>query len=52
MFVTSEMRILYCSGQLGVTLRAKPVARFNDGGLLLQATEQDLGLALVRVLHR
>ena len=37
-------------GQLGVTLRAKPVASFNDGGLLLQATEQDLGLALVREL--
>ncbi len=36
--------------QLGVTLKAKPVASFNDGGLLLQATEQDLGLALVREL--
>ena len=34
----------------GATLRAKPVANFNDGGLLLQATEQDLGLALVREL--
>jgi len=34
----------------GAVLRAKPVADFNDGGLLLQATEQDLGLALVREL--
>ncbi len=36
--------------QVGTTLRAKPVADFNDGGLLLQATEMDLGLALVREL--
>jgi LysR family transcriptional regulator, glycine cleavage system transcriptional activator len=34
----------------GVALRAQPVADFNDAGLLLQATEQDLGLALVREL--
>ncbi|MBL8337110.1 MAG: LysR family transcriptional regulator [Rhodoferax sp.] len=34
----------------GVTLRAQPVADFNDAGLMLQATEQDLGLALVREL--
>lgn len=34
----------------GAPLHAKPVADFNDGGLLLQATEMDLGLALVREL--
>jgi LysR family transcriptional regulator, glycine cleavage system transcriptional activator len=36
--------------QGGVTLRARPVADFGDAGLMLQATEQDLGLALVREL--
>ncbi len=34
----------------GVALRSKPVADFNDFGLMLQATEQDLGLALAREL--
>ncbi|MFO1191185.1 MAG: LysR substrate-binding domain-containing protein [Rhodoferax sp.] len=34
----------------GAILRAKPVADFNDAGLMLQATEQDLGIALVREL--
>ncbi len=29
---------------------AKPVAEFNDYGLMLQATEQDLGIALTREL--
>ncbi len=31
-------------------LRAKPVADFNDAGLMLDAVEQDLGIALVRAL--
>jgi len=35
----------------GASLTAKPVATFNDAGLLLQATEQDLGLALARELQ-
>ncbi len=30
--------------------KVKPVADFNDFGLMLQATEQDLGIALVREL--
>lgn len=34
----------------GARLSAKPVAQFNDAGLLLQATEQDLGVALVHEL--
>ena len=34
--------------QAGVATRVKPVAVFNDAGLLLQAVEQDLGVALVR----
>ncbi len=34
----------------GARLRNKPVADFNDFGLMLQATEQDLGLALAREL--
>jgi LysR family glycine cleavage system transcriptional activator len=34
----------------GARLVAKPVADFNDAGLMLQATEQDLGLALAREL--
>jgi LysR family glycine cleavage system transcriptional activator len=34
----------------GARLTAKPVADFNDAGLMLQATEQDLGLALAREL--
>jgi len=34
----------------GVKLRANPVATFNDAGLMLQAAEQDLGLALAREL--
>lgn len=34
----------------GGHLRSKPVADFNDFGLMLQATEQDLGIALVREL--
>ncbi len=34
----------------GARLVAKPVADFNDAGLMLQATEQDLGLALGREL--
>ncbi len=35
----------------GARLQAKPVADFNDSGLMLQATEQDLGLALARELN-
>jgi LysR family transcriptional regulator, glycine cleavage system transcriptional activator len=31
----------------GVKLTVKPVADFNDGSLMLQATEQELGIALV-----
>ncbi|HXD05671.1 MAG TPA: LysR substrate-binding domain-containing protein [Burkholderiaceae bacterium] len=34
----------------GVNRRATPVASFNDAGLMLQATEQNLGLALAREL--
>ena len=34
----------------GVTCRVNPVASFNDAGLMLQAAEQDLGLALAREL--
>jgi len=34
----------------GVRHRATPVASFNDVGLMLQATEQGLGLAVVREL--
>ena len=34
----------------GARLAAKPVAEFNDFGLMLQATEQDLGIALTREL--
>jgi LysR family glycine cleavage system transcriptional activator len=37
-------------GRQGVTARVSPVASFNDAGLMLQATEQGLGLALVREL--
>jgi LysR family glycine cleavage system transcriptional activator len=33
-----------------LSARATPVASFNDVGLMLQAAEQDLGLALVREL--
>ncbi|MEO6595246.1 MAG: LysR substrate-binding domain-containing protein [Planctomycetota bacterium] len=35
----------------GARLLAPPVADFNDAGLMLQATEQDLGLALVLELN-
>jgi len=34
----------------GQRLAAKPVAEFNDSGLMLQAVEQDLGIALAREL--
>ena len=34
----------------GVRARVRPVAIFNDFGMMLQATEQNLGLALVREL--
>lgn len=34
----------------GLAFRGKPVADFNDFGLMLQATEQDLGLSLAREL--
>jgi LysR family transcriptional regulator, glycine cleavage system transcriptional activator len=34
----------------GLTIKVTPVAVFNDAGLLLQAAEQDLGLALSREL--
>jgi LysR family glycine cleavage system transcriptional activator len=34
----------------GVTARVNPVASFNDAGLMLQATEQGLGLSLAREL--
>lgn len=34
----------------GCTLAAKSVADFNDAGLMLQAAEQDLGIALAREL--
>jgi LysR family transcriptional regulator, glycine cleavage system transcriptional activator len=36
--------------QAGSRMRCKPVADFNDFGLMLQATEQDLGIALGREL--
>jgi LysR family glycine cleavage system transcriptional activator len=34
----------------GVRVRVNPVAAFNDAGLMLQATEQNLGIALAREL--
>jgi LysR family glycine cleavage system transcriptional activator len=34
----------------GVRARVNPVAAFNDAGLMLQATEQNLGIALAREL--
>jgi LysR family glycine cleavage system transcriptional activator len=34
----------------GLSIRVTPVAVFNDAGLMLQAAEQDLGLALSREL--
>jgi LysR family glycine cleavage system transcriptional activator len=34
----------------GVRAKVRPVAEFNDAGMLLQAAEQDLGLALAREL--
>jgi LysR family glycine cleavage system transcriptional activator len=34
----------------GLSARVNPVASFNDAGLMLQATEQGLGLALAREL--
>ncbi|OYU83945.1 MAG: LysR family transcriptional regulator [Burkholderiales bacterium PBB5] len=34
----------------GLALQVHPVAAFNDAGLMLQAVEQGLGLALVRTL--
>ena len=34
----------------GLSIKVTPVAVFNDAGLMLQATEQDLGLALSREL--
>ena len=37
-------------GQAGVRLRGQTVANFNDAGLMLQAAEQDLGVALAREL--
>jgi DNA-binding transcriptional LysR family regulator len=36
--------------QGGCRMRSRPVAEFNDAGLMLQATEQDLGIALAREL--
>lgn len=36
--------------QAGVRVRVNPVAAFNDAGLMLQAAEQGLGLALAREL--
>lgn len=35
-------------GSQGISARVNPVATFNDAGLMLQATEQGLGLALAR----
>jgi len=32
----------------GLALDVRPVASFNDAGLMLQATEQDLGIAISR----
>lgn len=37
-------------GQAGVRVHVTPVATFNDAGLMLQAAEQNLGLALAREL--
>ncbi len=34
----------------GLRVRVNPVAAFNDAGLMLQAAEQDLGIALAREL--
>ena len=34
----------------GLRVRVNPVATFNDAGLMLQAAEQDLGIALAREL--
>lgn len=34
--------------EAGVTVRSNPVANFNDAGLMLQAAEQGLGIALGR----
>jgi LysR family glycine cleavage system transcriptional activator len=34
----------------GLNTRVNPVASFNDAGLMLQASEQGLGLALARTL--
>lgn len=34
----------------GLQVAARPVAQFNDAGLMLQATEQDIGIALAREL--
>lgn len=34
----------------GERLKVRPVAEFNDAGLLLQAAEQDLGIALARAV--
>ena len=34
----------------GLSIKVTPVAVFNDAGLMLQAAEQDLGLALSREL--
>ena len=36
--------------EAGLAIRVTPVAVFNDAGLMLQATEQDLGLAISREL--
>jgi LysR family glycine cleavage system transcriptional activator len=36
--------------QAGLKVASQPVASFNDAGLLLQATEQGLGIALAREL--
>lgn len=36
--------------QAGLKLACQPVASFNDAGLMLQATEQGLGIALAREL--
>ena len=36
--------------QAGLKISTQPVASFNDAGLMLQATEQELGIALAREL--
>jgi LysR family glycine cleavage system transcriptional activator len=36
--------------QAGLSISTQPVASFNDAGLMLQATEQGLGIALAREL--